>query len=76
MTLPLLSAEHLESFILVLVRVSAIIVVIPVLSENSVPRTVKAGLAVIVSVVIFPLVAGQMPPTKNYHIVQMIFLIF
>ncbi len=61
MTLPFLSADHLESFILVLVRVSAIIVVIPVLSEKNVPVMIKAGLAVIVSVVIFPLVAGTVP---------------
>lgn len=75
MTLPFLSADHLESFILVLVRVSAIIVVIPVLSEKNVPVMIKAGLAVIVSVVIFPLVAGTVPSTKNYHLFHLITLI-
>lgn len=75
MTLPFLSADHLESFILVLVRVSAIIVVIPVISEKNVPVMIKAGLAVIVSVVIFPLVAGTVPSTKNYHLFHLITLI-
>lgn len=75
MTVPFLSADYLESFILVLVRVSAIVVVIPVLSENSVPARIKAGLAVIISVVIFPLVVNQIPSTKNYHILELIILI-
>lgn len=74
MSLPFLSADHLESFVLVLLRVSAIITVIPVISENTVPLRVKAGLSILVSLIVFPLVNSQMPPTKNFHFLELIFL--
>jgi len=74
MSLPFLSSEHFEAFVLVLLRVSAIIVMIPVLSESMVPVRFKAALSIIISIIIFPLVVGQIPPTKNYHIIQLIFL--
>lgn len=73
MNLPFLSAEHLDAFVLVLLRVSAIIVVIPVISETVVPVRVKASLSIIVSVIIFPLVVSQIPPTGNIHVVRLIF---
>ena len=74
MSLPFLSADHLEAFVLVLLRVSAIIVFIPVISEQTVPMRVKAGLSIMVSLIIFPLVFSQLPSTKNFHILEVIFL--
>ncbi len=74
MSLPFLSADHLEAFVLVLLRVSAMITVIPVISENTVPLRVKAGLSILVSLIVFPLVVSQMPPTKNFHFLELIFL--
>ena len=74
MNLPFLSSEHLEAFVLVLLRVSAIIVTIPVISEGTVPLKVKASLSIIVAVIIFPLVVPGMPSTKSFHIIQLIFL--
>ncbi len=74
MSLPFLSADHLESFVLVLLRVSAMITVIPVISENTVPLRVKAGLSILISLIVFPLVSSQMPPTKNFHFLELIFL--
>lgn len=74
MSLPFLSADHLEAFVLVLLRVSAMITVIPVISENTVPLRVKAGLSIMVSLIVFPLVVSQMPPTKNFHFLELIFL--
>lgn len=74
MSLPFLSAEHLDAFVLVLLRVSAIIVMIPVISQATVPVKIKAALSIIIAVIIFPLVAPQMPPIKNVHFIQLIFL--
>lgn len=72
MNLPFLSAEHLDAFVLVLLRVSAIIVTIPVISEANVPVKIKAGLSIIVAVIIFPLVVPQMPPIKNMPLIALI----
>lgn len=58
---------------MVLLRVSAIIVTIPVISETTVPARIKAGLSIIVAVIIFPLVVSQMPETKNFHFMELIF---
>ena len=74
MSLPFLSSEHFEAFVLVLLRVSAMVVTIPVISEGTIPVRFKAALSIIIAIVIFPLVVGQIPPTKNYHIIQLIFL--
>jgi flagellar biosynthetic protein FliR len=74
MSLPFLSSEHLEAFVLVLLRVSAMIFTIPVISEQSVPAKIKAGLSILVTLIIFPLVASQIPPIKNYHLIQLVFL--
>jgi flagellar biosynthetic protein FliR len=74
MSLPFLSAEHLDAFVLVLLRVSAIIVTIPVISEGTVPAKIKAALSILITLIIFPLVAPQMPPTHNFHSIELIFL--
>ncbi len=74
MSLPFLSAEHLDAFVLVLLRVSAIIVTIPVISEGTVPAKVKAALSILTALIVFPLVASQMPPTKHMHFIELIFL--
>lgn len=74
MSLPFLSAEHLDAFIMVLLRVSAIITTMPVISESTVPAKVKAALSIIIAIIIFPLVAPQMPSVKHLHFIEMIFL--
>jgi flagellar biosynthesis protein FliR len=74
MSLPFLSAEHLDAFVLVLLRVSAIIITIPVISEGTVPAKIKAALSIIITLIIFPLVVPQMPPTRNFHSIELIFL--
>ena len=74
MSLPFLSAEHINAFVLVLIRVSAIIITIPVISESTVPARIKAGLSIIIALIIFPLVVPQMPPTNHFHFIELIFL--
>ena len=73
MSLPFLSAEHLDAFILVLLRVSAIVVTIPVISEASVPARFKAALSILITLIIFPLVVPKIPQTANYHVLILMY---
>jgi flagellar biosynthesis protein FliR len=73
MSLPFLSAEHLEAFILVLLRVSAIVVTIPVISDASVPTRFKAALCILITLVIFPVVLPKIPQTANYHVLILMY---
>ncbi len=61
MNLPLFTPDLIQPFILVLLRISAMIVTIPVIGHRSVPVRVKAGLSLILAFVIFPFVGKQMP---------------
>jgi len=62
---PYFTARYTDAFILVLLRTGAIVVTLPVISESVVPVMVKAGLTLIIAVVIFPLVAAQIPPLDS-----------
>jgi len=73
MSLPFLSAEHIEAFILVLLRVSAIIVTIPVISDTSVPVQIKASLSILISLIIFPLVLPKIPQPANYQVLILMY---
>jgi len=56
MTLPQITAEQIELFILIFLRVSAIIVTIPIVGNRAVPLRVKGGLAVVIAFLVFPFV--------------------
>ncbi len=73
MSLPFLSAEHAQAFILVLLRVSAIIATMPVFSERTVPATIKAALSIIIAVILFPLVVSKIPPVAQFHFLELLF---
>lgn len=62
MNIPLLSPELVEAFILVLIRVSAIILMIPVFGDTVVPAMVKWGLSLLMALIIFPLVRSGIGP--------------
>jgi flagellar biosynthesis protein FliR len=57
MNIPLPTPAQIEAFILVFLRVSAIIVLMPVFGDQVVPARVKAGLAFILAVLIYPAVS-------------------
>lgn len=67
MHLSFLSAENIEAFILVLLRVSAIIVTIPVISDQTVPFRIKAALSILVTLIVFPLVLSKIPEAPRMH---------
>ena len=73
MSLPFLSAEHVEAFILVFLRVSAIVVTIPVISDTSVPFQIKAALSILISLIIFPLVLPNIPQSANYQVLILMY---
>jgi len=73
MSLPFLSAEQIEAFIIVLLRVSAIVVTIPVISDTSVPARVKAALSVLITLIIFPVVLPKISQPANDHALILIY---
>ena len=54
MNFPLPTPAQIEAFLLVFLRISAIIVLMPVFGEQTTPARVKAGLALIVTFLVFP----------------------
>jgi len=57
-----ISMLHINLFMLILVRVAAIIMAIPVLNSKNIPHLFKAGLVVAVSMILFPLLEPHAPP--------------
>jgi len=73
MSLPFLSAEQVEIFIIVLLRVVAIVVTIPVFSDTSVPIRFKASLSIIITLIIFPVVLPKIVQPANDHLLISIY---
>ncbi len=61
MNLPLLSTAQIETFFLVLLRVTAIIAMIPVLGDRTIPSRIKGALSLLVAFLVFPFVQPQVP---------------
>ena len=55
--LNLFSPDQFKIFLLVLVRVSVVLFLFPIFGSSTIPSLVKAGLALIISMLIFPVVA-------------------
>ncbi|TFG91824.1 MAG: flagellar biosynthetic protein FliR [Syntrophobacterales bacterium] len=62
MNIPQITAEQVEAFILILLRVSAMIAMIPVLGNATTPVRVKGGLSLMIAFLLFPVVGMQVPP--------------
>ena len=56
MNFPNFSAGQIELFFLVLLRVSTIVVMIPILGERTTPARVKGGLAILITFLVLPFV--------------------
>jgi len=52
--------QEYKAFFLVLIRVSAILVMFPFFSARVIPTLIKAGLALVITIVLFPVVNNQM----------------
>ena len=55
-----ISYQEYKAFFLVLIRVSAILVMFPFFSARVIPTLIKAGLALVITIVLFPVVNNQM----------------
>lgn len=54
-----------QYFILVFARLSAMVALSPVLGSGSVPPTAKAGFSMLLSLIIFPIIARDFPPIPD-----------
>ncbi len=75
MQMPLLSLELVEGFILVFIRVSLIIAIVPVFGDARVPAMIKAGLSFLLAVIFFPLVKSILPISRPLNLIQLLMLI-
>ncbi|MBN1380263.1 MAG: flagellar biosynthetic protein FliR [Deltaproteobacteria bacterium] len=58
---PIPDSEQILMLMLVFLRVSAVLFVIPAFGERTVPARVKGGLAIIITLTVFPFVRADMP---------------
>lgn len=58
MGIPLLDPEQLLAFVFIFLRIGAMLTMIPVIGEGSVPVRVKGGLAIVIALLVYPVV-GQ-----------------
>jgi flagellar biosynthetic protein FliR len=62
--MPQITAEQIETFIFILLRVSSIVVIMPILGNRTVPVRVKAGLSLVIAFLLFPFVQLHAPPLE------------
>jgi len=72
MSIPLFSTEMIEAFILVFVRVSAIIIMIPVFGDNIVPGAVRWGLILLLTMIILPVVKAGLPSIGTMQLLPLV----
>ena len=58
---PILNTEDILVFTFVFLRISAILALIPVMGETAVPIRVKAGLALLIALLVFPSIRMDIP---------------
>ncbi len=64
MNIPHITAEQIETFIFVFLRVGAIVVTIPIFGSGPAPARVKAGLSLMIAFLLFPFVELHAPPPE------------
>lgn len=61
----LLDINNIEIFILMLVRITAAITAMPIFGKQGLPRMLKAGLGVLLALLLFPIVPHALPGPKD-----------
>lgn len=61
MNFPVFTKEQIDAFVLVFLRVSAMVVTIPIFGERAVPTMLKGGLSLFVTLLILPFVLNSLP---------------
>jgi flagellar biosynthesis protein FliR len=72
MNIPLITPDLAEAFILVLIRISAIIMMSPAFGDATVPATVKWGLSILISLLLFPTVKGGIPTMGDFGLLTLV----
>lgn len=72
MQFPLFNIEHIGSFTLIFLRITAMLVMIPVFGDRTVPARVKTGLGFILAVVIYPFLKTEALPAFTSNFISMI----
>lgn len=70
--MPILTVEQAQLFILIFLRVSAIVALTPILGDRTVPLRVKGGLSLLIAALLFPFVKAG-PGTMNFDLAALIF---
>jgi flagellar biosynthesis protein FliR len=72
MNIPVITPDLAETFILVLIRVSAMIMMAPVFGDATVPATVKWGLSILIALLLFPIVKTGIPPMGDFSLLTLV----
>ena len=64
MNISQITAEQLELFIFILLRVSAMVITIPIFGNRNVPVRAKGGLSLMIAFLLFPFIEFQLPPLE------------
>jgi len=61
------------AFLLITVRMAALVMVVPIFSEKSIPQRIRVAFALAVSLVIYPTLSAQLPPmpTQPFMLLDM-----
>ncbi|OPL16132.1 MAG: hypothetical protein AVO38_08640 [delta proteobacterium ML8_D] len=64
-----ITAEQLQLFIFILLRVSAMMVTIPIFGNRNVPIRAKGGLSLIIAFLLFPFIKFNLPPLEIFSLI-------
>ena len=69
MTISQITAEQLELFIFILLRVSAMVITIPIFGNRNVPVRAKGGLSLMIAFLLFPFIKFHLPPLEIFSLI-------
>lgn len=72
MNIPVIIPELAEAFVLVLIRIGAMIMMVPAFGDATVPASVKWGLSILITLLLFPIVKAGIPPTGDLGFVSLV----
>lgn len=72
MNIPLMTLEQIETFMLAFVRISAIIMMIPVFGDTMIPGAIKWGLSLMLTMILFPLISAGLPPLGSLEFLPLV----
>ncbi len=64
-----ITAEQLQLFIFILLRVSAMVVTIPIFGNRNVPVRAKGGLSLMIAFLLFPFIKFHLPPLEIFSLI-------